>query len=954
MAKNKIGAKKHKASILGATLIILGAMLAITLSASVVSVQERKASIGANKSSLAYQEAESGIENVMQRIKANRVDPSATVAAIDMDGDCDDGIISLPGKYKVELKPTDINAVIDCNTPLSTIEKIKSVGFSGQNSRAIEVELAGSCSSGDTTSGLIGYWPFDEVNGSETPDSGSGGNDGTIGGATPTSGKAGNALYFGGDGDYVDMGDPASGAFDFGTGDFSVSLWAKTSQLSVSGIWPTLVRKVAAGVGYELMFGDPSYPYTYFKTMNGASTTGAASSSTTLNDDQWHHYVAVRTSSGSEFFVDSDSQGEHLSFPLDISNAASLRVGSPDEWDWADFEGSIDEVRIYDRALNKCDVQELYAGATTPPIPPTDTTPPTVYDFMIPAASSSLTVAITTLTATDDVGVTGYMLTESDTQPSAGAAGWYLPATPASYAFSSAGSKTLYAWAKDAAGNVSASLSGTVVITLDTTPPTITNVSSDKANGTYGVGEVIDIDVTFSEAVTSTGNVTVTLETGTTDRTCTFLVSNSTTGTCNYTVQSGDTSGDLNVNSISGTIRDQALNSMTNFTPAANLASNKNIVINTAAATLIGHWKLDDGLGTERIPNGNFNTDTSGWQTNGASSLTWQNAVSGNGSTGYMRFNINSNSDYDRFATNNGVNITSPNTAYQISFWYRTSGITGNLQAYSGSSISTLGTTASWASSQITPSTSWRFYSTTLTTDAADYPMFGISKLGAIGSGTFDIDAISVKTTSSSTTTAADSSGYSPAADGTLANGPVWTSGPVNGGLNFDGANDRVSLGNPAKLNLNTNFTISAWVKADSFANSNAGIIAKGLGATVAIRADGNSGNCPSTKCFTFRINDGTNNRESSVDASPENTWHHLVMVVGARGAGGLKGYVDGVERVVVDTSGAGAVTSSDNLYFGYNERNNAYLDGTIDDARIYNSALSASEIQDLYNLGTP
>lgn len=120
----------------------------------------------------------------------------------------------------------------------------------------------------------------------------------------------------------------------------------------------------------------------------------------------------------------------------------------------------------------------------------------------------------------------------------------------------------------------------------DVTPPTITNISSDKTNGSYKAGEVIDIDVTFSETVTSTGNVTVTLETGTTDRTCTFTVTSSTTGTCNYTVQAGDTTNDLTVQSISGTIKDASNNSMTNFVPATNLAANKALVIDTTAPTL--------------------------------------------------------------------------------------------------------------------------------------------------------------------------------------------------------------------------------------------------------------------------------------------------------------------------------------------------------------------------------
>jgi hypothetical protein len=123
--------------------------------------------------------------------------------------------------------------------------------------------------------------------------------------------------------------------------------------------------------------------------------------------------------------------------------------------------------------------------------------------------------------------------------------------------------------------------------TLDLTAPTITNVSSDKSNGSYKAGEVIDIDVTFSEAVTSAGNVTVTLETGATDRACTFTVTNASTGTCNYTVQAGDTTSDLTVLTISGTIADGASNAMVDFAPVTNLAANKALVIDTTAPGIV-------------------------------------------------------------------------------------------------------------------------------------------------------------------------------------------------------------------------------------------------------------------------------------------------------------------------------------------------------------------------------
>ena len=99
-----------------------------------------------------------------------------------------------------------------------------------------------------------------------------------------------------------------------------------------------------------------------------------------------------------------------------------------------------------------------------------DTAVPSVTNFVIPSNSTSLTVPITTFTATDNVGVTGYMVNESSTKPSALATGWSTSA-PTSYACSSAGAKTLYAWAKDEAGNVSASRSASVSVTTTLPPP---------------------------------------------------------------------------------------------------------------------------------------------------------------------------------------------------------------------------------------------------------------------------------------------------------------------------------------------------------------------------------------------------------------------------------------------------------------------------------------------------
>ena len=115
------------------------------------------------------------------------------------------------------------------------------------------------------------------------------------------------------------------------------------------------------------------------------------------------------------------------------------------------------------------------------------------------------------------------------------------------------GATTIYAKAVDTAGNAS-SCENLVTYTHDGTGPTVTNITSTAANMTYKVdaGQSIPITVTFSEAVTVTGNPTLTLETGSTDAVVTYTSgSGSTTLTFTYTVFAGDNSTDLDYVSTS-------------------------------------------------------------------------------------------------------------------------------------------------------------------------------------------------------------------------------------------------------------------------------------------------------------------------------------------------------------------------------------------------------------------
>jgi len=104
------------------------------------------------------------------------------------------------------------------------------------------------------------------------------------------------------------------------------------------------------------------------------------------------------------------------------------------------------------------------------------------------AASTRWTAATLNLSASDAVGVRGYYVSTSSTRPTAGAAGWVAITSRTSYAgnvsftFSSAGgTKTVYAWYKDAAGNVSATASDTIV--LDLTAPSRGTLTATAGNG---------------------------------------------------------------------------------------------------------------------------------------------------------------------------------------------------------------------------------------------------------------------------------------------------------------------------------------------------------------------------------------------------------------------------------------------------------------------------------------
>ncbi|ACH38815.1 repeat-containing protein [Citrifermentans bemidjiense Bem] len=133
-----------------------------------------------------------------------------------------------------------------------------------------------------------------------------------------------------------------------------------------------------------------------------------------------------------------------------------------------------------------------------------DASAPVIGSFTMPASATSLTVPVSAFAASDDIGVTGYQITENATAPAADATTWKTSA-PTSFTFSAAGSRTAYAWCKDASGKVSAAKTALVSITIataDTAAPVVaftSPVDGSKVKGTVTVSANITDNVAVSK-----------------------------------------------------------------------------------------------------------------------------------------------------------------------------------------------------------------------------------------------------------------------------------------------------------------------------------------------------------------------------------------------------------------------------------------------------------------------
>lgn len=237
----------------------------------------------------------------------------------------------------------------------------RSLNFSSQVHHAIGAYIAGE-------------WNFNEENGSGriVKDSSGCGNDGFLGdgncepgiGSCPewtenTPSEKGWALYFDGIDDYVTIPDPTPNEEDICLdimNDITIQVWVYNTNLSTG---PAILAK-----------GDGDYSYELFLYSDGSGMEfciagNCDSLDFEFTENEWHHIVVVSRAAtaplGTEkmeiVYLDGKKAGWNNHGHDGPDLAGDLTISSPNY----PFQGFIDEVRIYDQALEFSQIKKLYA-----------------------------------------------------------------------------------------------------------------------------------------------------------------------------------------------------------------------------------------------------------------------------------------------------------------------------------------------------------------------------------------------------------------------------------------------------------------------------------------------------------------------------------------------------------------------------------------------------------------
>ena len=213
------------------------------------------------------------------------------------------------------------------------------------------------------TNGLVGYWPF---NGNANDESGNG-NNGTVNGATLTTDRFGNAnsaYSFNGTSNYIQVAH--NSIFDFETpNSITISSWIKTSMTTGA----VIVQK-QSGVGATQngvscgILDTNGYLHGVSKKTNGTQSLISHPASG-FNNNNWHHFVYTFSAGVAKIYLDGALLNSQTNTGSTIANSTTnLIFGYGLPLNNFYYNGKLDDIGIWNRALSQAEITAMYNGVT--------------------------------------------------------------------------------------------------------------------------------------------------------------------------------------------------------------------------------------------------------------------------------------------------------------------------------------------------------------------------------------------------------------------------------------------------------------------------------------------------------------------------------------------------------------------------------------------------------------
>jgi len=309
-----------------------------------------------------------------------------------------------------------------------------------------------------TPSGLVAAYSFNEGAGPTVTDSSGNNNTGTLGAGVTwtTAGRFGSALVFNGS-SLVTV--PASPSLNLSAG-MTLEAWVYPTASLTS--WRTALMKEQTGTfTYALYAGSPGNgPSAFINVGTTGSGERGVSAPASLPVNTWSHVAGTYDGATLRVYVNGGLVASQAVVGAPAASPGALRIGGNTIWGEY-FQGRIDEVRIYTRALSQGEIQNDMTGAISGP--PPDTTPPTVAVTSPVAGSTVFGTVSVSAAASDDVAIAAVQFFVDGALLGG-------PVTAPPYAVlwdttSTTGDHVLTAAARDLAGNTSTSASVTVTVT---------------------------------------------------------------------------------------------------------------------------------------------------------------------------------------------------------------------------------------------------------------------------------------------------------------------------------------------------------------------------------------------------------------------------------------------------------------------------------------------------------